>query len=306
MLSSVLVVLFCAAGGDETVFLGRNAQGCDECLWTRDSSVMVRVPAGCFTMGSSELDTSEKPVHRVFLNEFWIDKYEVTNRQYKRFCDATGRGSRCFLLFWRANRYPADPGFAGMPRYFLSCPDHPVVNVSWEEARAYCDWSGKALPTEAQWEKAARGPDGRRYPWGDGAPDGTRCDFADRTLFDASSDPLQRGLCDTTSNDGHAWTAPVGSYPAGASPCGCEDMAGNVWEWCQDWYGWYGADSSSDPRGPASGEYRVARGGCWRREARLLQSAARHPGGTEDRVITLGFRCAVNPRAFGHGGLRGP
>jgi formylglycine-generating enzyme required for sulfatase activity len=257
---------------------------------------MVEIPAGTFIMGSDELDTAERPAHRVFLSRYYIDKHEVTNRQFKRFCDATGRGDRPHFVFWRRNRYPPDPGFAGMPDYLASCPDYPVVNVTWEEAQAYCEWAGKFLPTEAQWEKAARGPDGRRYPWGDDAPDGARCNFADRTLLDQSDNPLQRGLCDTASNDGHALTAPVGSYPAGASPYGCLDMAGNVWEWCRDRYGWYSADSSSDPTGPAAGDYRVAHGGCWRREARLLQCAFRHPGGLGDRVVTLGFRCTAVSR----------
>jgi len=276
--------------------LVKNEQGYEEYLWLRDSSVMVRIPAGTFIMGTTDLDTSEKPPHRVFLNEYYMDKYEVTNRQFRRFCDATGRGPRRHFFFWRRHRYPRDPGFPGMPDYFTSNPDYPVLNVTWGDAAAYCRWAGKSLPTEAQWEKAARGGDARRYPWGNDEPDGTRCNFADRTLAEQTPDPLQRRLCDTSCSDGHAWTSPVGSYPFGASPYGCLDLAGNVWEWCQDRYGWYGSDSVTDPRGPATGDYLVARGGCWRREARLLHSAFRHPGGTEDRVITLGFRCAYNPQ----------
>ena len=258
---------------------------------------MVKVPAGAFTMGSGALDTIEKPTHRVYLSEYYMDKCEVTNRQFKRFCDATGRGSRRHLLFWRRDHYPPDPGFAGVPNYFVSYPDYPVVNVSWEDAQAYAVWAGKSLPTEAQWEKAARGTEAREYPWGDSGPSGARCNFADRTLALQSTDQGQRDLCDTSSGDRYAWTAPVGSYPAGASPYGCLDLAGNVWEWCRDWYGWYRTDEevSTDPQGPTSGEYRVARGGCWRREARLLRCAYRHPGGLEDRVVTLGFRCAVAP-----------
>jgi formylglycine-generating enzyme required for sulfatase activity len=120
-----------------------------------------------------------------------------------------------------------------MPDYFLNYPDCPKVNVTWRDAKAYRDWVGRDLPTEARWEKAARGYDGRACPWGDGPPDGTRGNFADRSAANQVSD--------TSRDDGYAFTAPVGSYPAGASPYGCLDMAGNVWEWCRDWGGWYHA-----------------------------------------------------------------
>jgi eukaryotic-like serine/threonine-protein kinase len=276
----------------EVVPLGVNSQGYSEYLWLADSAVMISVPAGSFTMGSNDLDSAERPPHRVYLSEYLIDKYEVTNQQYRRFCDATGRGQRRYWFFWHRDQYPIDPGFDGMKDYFTCYPDYPVVNVSWEDAQAYCVWAGKTLPTEAQWEKAARGTDARRYPWGDSIPDGRRCNFADQTLATRSAIPSQIRLCDTSTSDGFAWTSPVGLFPSGASPYGCLDIAGNVWEWCRDQYGWYSADSCNDPQGPTSGEYHVARGGCWRREARLLQCAFRHPGGIRDRVITLGFRTA--------------
>ena len=241
-------------------FLRNNSQGYEEYLWLKDSSETVRIPAGSFVMGSGSGDDDEKPMHSVTLSEYYIDKYEVTNRQYRRFCDSIGRG------------YPDDPKFSGMPDYFITCPDHPVVNVSWNDAKAYCDWAGKRLPTEAEWEKAARGTDGRKYPWGNEEPDATRCNF---------------GI-----NVGH--TTEHGAYSNGASPYGCMDMAGNVWEWCNDWYdsGYYSKGVNSNPQGPSSGSSRVFRGGSWISNADRLRCAYRNRDEPAYRNDNLGFRCA--------------
>ena len=255
--------------------LGRNAQGYEEFLWLKDSSVMVKIPAGTFTMGSaaSDADRDEKPVRQVYLDEYWIDKYEVTNRQYKKFCDTTGRS------------YPEDPRFDGMSSYFNRYPDHPVVNVSWDDAKAYADWAGKRLPTEAEWEKAARGTDGRKYPWGNSDPTGSRCNFADR-----NTDFRWR---DKNVDDGYRNTSPVGHYPAGASPYGLLDMAGNVWEWCNDWYDedYYSRGANNNPQGPSSGSSRVNRGGSWFLNAWNLRSAVRLRFEPSLRSDYLGFRC---------------
>ncbi|MFO7675688.1 MAG: bifunctional serine/threonine-protein kinase/formylglycine-generating enzyme family protein [bacterium] len=259
-----------AAGGMRS--LGRNAQGYEEALWLKDSSVMVRIPAGAFTMGSdaSDADSGEKPVRQVYLDAYHIDKHEVTNRQYKKFCDATGRG------------YPQDPGFESMSNYFQSYPSYPVVNVSWDDARAYADWAGKRLPTEAEWEKAARGTDGRKYPWGNEAPDaGGR--------YRANYDP------GNYTEDGYRHTSPVGSFPAGASPYGLLDMAGNVWEWCNDWYDsdYYGKGVDRNPPGPSSGSFRVLRGGSWNLNVAWgLRGAHRVGYAPSYRSRDLGFRCA--------------
>ena len=144
--------------------------------------------------------------------------------------------------------------------------DHPVVQVSWFDAEAYCAWAGGSLPTEAQWEKAARGTDGRTYPWGS-VFDGTWLNYCDASCEGG----------DTAFDDGYRFTAPVGSYPAGASPYGALDMAGNVWEWTADWYddGYYAVSPASNPTGPDSGQYRVLRGGSWNHDRSGMRTAFR-------------------------------
>lgn len=227
--------------------------------WTRpaDDMEMVYVPAGEFQRGSSQAEADqalalcgqyddgcerrwvarEQPVHPVALDGFWIDRTEVTNAQHA-LCVTDGA---CL-----ASTFADDPLFAGA--------DYPVVGVDWRGAGAYCHSAGARLPTGAEWEYAARGSEGRAFPWG--APfDGTRLNFCDANCeFDHRISEY---------DDGHAHTAPVGSYPAGASWCGALDMAGNVWEWVADWYDSYSSGQQVNPTGPASGEYRELRGGSW-------------------------------------------
>jgi formylglycine-generating enzyme required for sulfatase activity len=237
---------------------------------------MVRIPAGEFTMGSLDNDASsskdEHPQHTVYLDEYWIDQYEVTNRQYKQFCDATSRS------------YPSDPKFSGMDNHFTNYPDYPVVNVSWDDASAYARWAGNRLPTEAEWEKAARGTDGRKYPWGNDEPDAGGFYRANYSGTDSIS----------ARRDGFRYTSPVGSYERGKSSYGCYDMAGNVWEWCSDWYdeNYYGRSSDRNPQGASSGSSRAFRGGCWINYAWVLRCAYRYWGGPAGRWNGLGFRCA--------------
>jgi formylglycine-generating enzyme required for sulfatase activity len=248
----------------EKVYLGTNAQGCEEYLWLKDSAVVVRIRAGAFSMGSDSGEMNERPVHTVYLDEYCIDKYEVTNRQYKRFCDATSRA------------YPLDPGFSSMPQYFTGYPDYPVVNVTWDDALAYANWTGRSLPSEAEWEKAARGPDAREFPWGSAEPDSTRCNIS-------------------SNNDGYDNTAPVGTYPAGASPYGCMDMAGNVWEWCNDWFfaGYYAVSPDSNPQGFLVGSDRVFRGGCWLNSSWCVRCAYRAYYEPPFYYYHLGIRCSA-------------
>jgi serine/threonine-protein kinase len=217
--------------------------------------VMVYVPKGIFTMGSNFGDPDEQPVRDVYMDAFWIDQTEVTYSMFSHFAPA------------RSGRYP-------------------VNNVSWEQAAAYCAWVGGRLPTEAEWEKAARGPEERTYPWGNQLPAGDLANFADlRSRLNWE---------DTSVDDGYGNTAPVGSYPAGASLYGALDMAGNVAEWVNDWYSetYYSTAPLINPPGPAEGDYRVIRGGSWYSTAAGVRSADRAWYIPEGGTDYTGFRCA--------------
>jgi formylglycine-generating enzyme required for sulfatase activity/predicted Ser/Thr protein kinase len=216
---------------------------------------MVYVPAGEFIMGSDEGDSDEQPVHTVYLDAFYIDRTEVTNAQYRACVEA----GACDAL--RYTTYYDNADYA----------QHPVVYVNCDDAEAYCRWAGKRLPTEAEWEKAARGTDGRTYPWGEGID----CDHA------------QYDECDGE-------TVPVGSKPKGASPYGALDMAGNVLEWVADWYdsGYYSQSPARNPPGPDSGEYRVLRGGSWYYSQRHAACTFRDRNYSRRRNFNVGFRCA--------------
>jgi formylglycine-generating enzyme required for sulfatase activity len=225
---------------------------------------MIYIPAGWFWMGCSPNDKqggdNEKPYHKVYLDGYYIDKYPVTNEQYKKFCDATGHK---YPKYWKKGLFSTND----LPDKLRN---HPVVDVSWNDIQEYCKWAGKELPTEAQWEKAARGTDGRIYPWGNG--------------WDASK------ACYKQSS-----TCAVGSYPQGASPYGVMDMAGNVWEWCRDWYdaNYYANSPDHNPTGPDSGKSRVVRGGsCFTGDPGGLRVSGRIPGGPSvGGEIDSGFRC---------------
>ncbi len=230
------------------------------------------VPAGEFMMGSWEDDPDAQPIHRVYVDAFYIDKYEVTNAQYVHFLNAgggpTGRcaGHICLdtqadtldsHILYRHGRYVVEPGYQR----------HPVSGVSWYGARAYCQFHGKRLPTEAEWEKAARGVDGRAYPWGD----------------ELAPDKLNAG-------ERVGDTRPVGKYPAGVSPYGAHDLAGNVWEWVVDWYDVYPGNTYTSP---FFGEkYKVVRGGSWNHPDRDARSAHRDIAHPARRIHVVGFRCA--------------
>ena len=207
---------------------------------------MICISAGSFLMGSNGADPysfpDELPEHPVYLPGYWIGKHEVTRGEYRAFLAATGRAAPDY---WDADQdwsYPTDDGNG-----FTQTDDHPVVGVSWYDAEAYCAWAGGRLPTEAEWEKAARW-DGhpRVYPWGD-VWDQEKCN----NLYDTN--PAGGGYT-------RYQTSPVGSYPSGASPYGCQDMAGNVWEWVGDWYKSY--PGSTNPF-DYTNSYRVLRGGSW-------------------------------------------
>jgi serine/threonine-protein kinase len=247
---------------------------------------MVYVPAGEFIMGSDEGDSDEQPVHTVYLDTFYVDEYEVTNAQFAQFLNEQGNqeeGGVTWLDIGDEDCLITESGGQYQPKSGYS--DHPVIEVSWYGANAYCQWAGKRLPTEAEWEKAARGTDGLIYPWGN-TFDGTKLNFADKnTSFDWS---------DSNWDDGYADTAPVGSYPDGASPYGALDMAGNVAEWVADWHdsSYYAASPESNPKGPASGHYPVIRGGSWHINGALVRAAVRSWYPPDDSLSHVGFRCA--------------
>jgi formylglycine-generating enzyme required for sulfatase activity len=277
---------------------GRNAQGYEEILWLKDSSVMIRIPAGEFWMGSpkGEGDSDEHPQHKVNLSEYYMDKCEVTNEQFERFVRAQGyvtdaeRLGSGYVYDEDSSKWIDKKGVSWRTYYSYATRNHPVVLVSWNDARAYCDWAGKRLPTESEWEKAARGTDARQYPWGNSVPGSSRNgNFAD----EAAKREFPNWTIVSGYDDGYARTAPVGTYPAGASPYGCMDMAGNVWEWCNDWYDseYYGRSASNNPTGPSSGSYRVCRGGSWCLIAGYLRCAGRDWYGPSGRDSGLGFRC---------------
>jgi formylglycine-generating enzyme required for sulfatase activity len=254
-----------------------------------DGSAMVYVPAGTFWMGSDDSDLharlDEWPQHEVTLDAFWIDRTEVTNAQYAAFLNEQGNqtavGSNWLhledehcLIEQVGSRYQPKEGYA----------DHPVVQVTWYGAEAYCNWAGKRLPTEAEWEKAARGPDKRIYPWGN-VFDGSLVNFCDVNCEDGKSEDW---------DDDYADTAPVGSYPGGASPYGALDMAGNVLEWVADWYGYdyYDSPPERNPQGPDLGYMRVLRGGSWNVPQGFVRAAFRSVFGPSDSNFNVGFRCA--------------
>ena len=235
-----------------------------------DGMEMVYVSAGEFTMGSETYD-DEKPVHTVDLDAYWIDKYEVSNAQYA-LCVEEGECTQPSQTksYTHSNYY-------GNPEY----DDYPVIYVSWHQARDYCQWAGGDLPTEAQWEKAARGTDGRTYPWGDESPTCQLTNFDNGTYANPS-------YC---VGD----TSPVTDYEPGASPYGALNMAGNVWEWVKDWYGedYYSTSPTNNPSGSTSGEYRVYRGGSWVEFDWYIRAAYRYYGSPTYTNFNNGFRCAL-------------
>lgn len=224
------------------------------------TDVMVKIPAGPFKMGSDTGDPDEGPVHEVDLPDYEIDKFEVTNVDFATFIDETGYVP-----------YAEKQGLAGGWRdeWGIGEDSHPVVSVTWDDAVAYCTWLGKRLPTEAEWEKAARGDDGRIFPWGN-EWDPNKANVKERGL---------RG------------TAVVGSFAAGASPFGVEDMIGNAWEWTADWYQAYEGNSTADPY--FGEKIRVTRGGGWFDEEAQATTFNRNAADPTKTVNNeLGFRCA--------------
>jgi formylglycine-generating enzyme required for sulfatase activity len=220
---------------------------------------MVLVPAGSFMMGSEHDQAEAKPAHTVYLDTFYIDQFEVTNERYLACAEAgvctTGGSGRI-----------RNPAYVG----------HPVMDVNWSEAQRYCQWRSGRLPTEAEWEKAARGIDERKFPWG--------------------NDPI---TCDLARYGDCGWfTVPVGQHPAGVSPYGAHDMAGNAWEWTADWYDadYYAYSPENNPTGPEQDTgWKVTRGGAWFYMGDLMSSIWRNHAPPGVAYSYLGFRCVKSP-----------
>jgi len=238
---------------------------------------MVLVKAGKFMRSSSE-DDDEKPQREIYLDKFMIGKYPVTNEEFKKFVDDSGYDREEFWAKegwqWREENEISEPLYWHDRKWNVS--NFPVVGISWYEAMAYASWLSKRaghlyrLPTEAEWEKAARGTDGSKYPWGE--------DF-DKNSCNSDESGLNR-------------TSPVGIFSIDKSPYGCFDMAGNVCEWCSDWYddNYYVNSPDRNPKGPSDGAGRVIRGGGWNYNAGSCRSAIRGYGGPRYRNYILGFR----------------
>lgn len=214
----------------------------------------------------------ERPAHRVTLPAFWIDRTEVTNAQYRR-CVQSGACDPPLLT----SSY-SRTGYYDEPAY----DEFPVLNVLWDMAAGYCAWAGARLPTEAQWEYAARGPESLIFPWGNEF-DGQRLNYCDTNC------PL---LEDPAHDDGYADTSPVGTFPSGASWVGALDMAGNVREWVQDWLGPYALEATVDPGGPQVGELKIPRGGSWYDTPDDVRSTNRGGELLNYWRDNLGFRCS--------------
>ena len=235
-----------------------------EYVWKKDRAVMVYVPPGPFTMGSDASDPNQRPAHTVELDGFYIDKYEVSWRHWK----ASG------LPYLAAPNDQLD--MVQSPDWGLH-DSHPVSSVGWGDAKKYAAWAGKRLPTEAEWEKAARGTDGREYPWGNDPPTYMRAMWVDHPLSQDTD-------------------APVNCCQAGASPYGAVNMAGNVMEWVEDTYGqdYYAHSPRKNPVNLEKGDWKVLRGGAMQLGPSFLRTYNRYTLSVLDRISDIGFRTVVS------------
>lgn len=245
-------------------------EGLASVIQDESGAEMALVEKGAFLMGSDAGEHDEKPAHIVQLGDYYIDRYEVSNRDYKACVDALACDLPRNTIFYVSSLYR----------------DHPAVFVNWADANAYCEWRGAHLPTEAEWEKAARGTESLIYPWGS---------LFDRSAVNFCDAGCEYSWADSGAFDRYTQTAPVGSYPSGASPYGALDMAGNAAEWVADWYGddYYQNSPVENPLGAASGKYRVLRGGSWYNRKTNLRTYRRSQLDPAASYNYTGFRCAL-------------
>ncbi|MEC4681146.1 MAG: SUMF1/EgtB/PvdO family nonheme iron enzyme [Nitrospirota bacterium] len=253
--------------------IAQTAETVSPTLTGKDGAPMALIPEGPFPMGvpkaARDGGVDERPNHEVFVDSFYMDIYEVTNGRYLHFVTETGH---------RVPQHPTDPTkglWKGnmMPE---SVTDLPVINVDWFDAEAYCRWAGKRLPTEAEWEKAAKGPNDWRFAWGDVEPTTEHANF------------------NQLAWRGEATLVQVGIYEKGKSPYGVYDMAGNVWEWVADWYkvDYYQQSPTHNPKGPETGTHKAVRSSGWQGETPQMRVFTRIPSLPTDRNNSTGFRCA--------------
>lgn len=244
----------------------------------KEEANMVTVPAGEFWYGcnkkvDSDCEDNEKTAVEIYLDEFKIDKYEVSAFQFSEFLNANGNPGGKYANIDKYSNIEEGGKFSAKAGY----ENYPVNNVSWHGADAYCKWVDKRLPTEAEWEKAARGTDGRKYPWGNEVPDESKARY-------------NQGW----NSLGLRVMVSVDSLEAGKSPYGVYNMSGNVWEWVADWYDadYYLSAPLKNPKGPATGSTRVLRGGSWHFDASSMRAATRYNNTPDGRSYDDGFRCS--------------
>src|SRR5262245_34234035 len=240
----------------------------------KDGASMILIPAGPFTMGSNDGLPNERPEHTVTLDAYYIDQYEVTLSLYRKFLEVDKH----------------EPPLTWDDEAASTVGDRPAIGIKWKSAAAYCQWAGKRLPTEAEWEKAARGADGRRYPWGDMQP------FVDIANYNRGV-WVSEGITLMPVTSGlEGMSVRHGLKGGGKSPFGVFHMAGNAAEWVADWYerDYYGKSPGKNPSGPPTGEKRVLRGGSWADVPSALRVTARFSAEPDFEDRTTGFRCAMN------------
>jgi len=264
---------------------------------------MVYISAGEFLMGSPEGEgyDDEHPRHKIYLDAYYIDKYEVTNEQYAKFLNAYGQDSdddgnkmiyeNEFGLKMQDGKWQPVSGYE----------KYPVICVTWYGANQYAKYYGKRLPTEAGWEKATRGNQEQKYAWGSEEPDAggsQRANYNGCKDYDDYEDKNGDERKEAAKKDGYEYTSPVGTYENGKGQYGCYDMAGNVWEWCNDWYDseYYGKSPEKNPRGPDTGQFKVFRGGSWNNPAKEICCTKRGKLEPNRRYRNIGFRCIRIPK----------